>query len=189
MIISFNGDHGSGKSTIAQMVAKELGYPRYYMGQIFRDIAKEKGITLEELHKGIVDDAAVDKLVDDYLIKLSKKENDFVVESRTAWYFIPESVKFYFRVDSKESAKRVFLELQKENQRNEGVELNSIEKVEESLDKRKKMDDERYMKFYGINIRDDKNYDLVVNTTGLTIQEVFERAMDFIKVKINEKSN
>lgn len=180
MIISFNGDHGSGKSTIAKMVAEELNYPRYYMGQIFRDIAKEKGITLDKLHEGITDDVAIDKLVDDYLVDLSRKENDFVVESRTAWHFIPKSIKFYFRVDSKESAKRVFLELQKENQRNEGTELNSIEKVEKSLDNRKKMDDKRYLKFYGINIRDDKNYDLVIDTTKLTIQEVFEKVMKFI---------
>lgn len=185
MIISFNGDHGSGKSTIAKMVAEKLNYPRYYMGQIFRDIAKEKGITLEELHEGIADDVAIDKLVDEYLVDLSKKENNFVVESRTAWHFIPDSIKFYFRVDSKESAKRVFLELQKENQRNEGTELDSIEKVEKSLDNRKKMDDERYLKFYGINIRDDKNYDLVIDTTKLTIQEVFEKVMKFIKSKID----
>lgn len=189
MIISFNGDHGSGKSTIARMVAKQLGYPRYYMGQIFRDIAKEKGNTLEELHEGIVDDVAIDKLVDDYLVNLSKKESDFVVESRTAWYFIPKSIKFYFRVDSKESAKRVFLELQKENQRNEGKSLDSIEKVERSLDNRKKMDDERYFKFYGINIRDDKNYDLVIDTTSLTVQEVFEKVMKFIRFKLHEKSS
>ncbi|MFA5776927.1 MAG: cytidylate kinase family protein [Parcubacteria group bacterium] len=186
MIVSFNGDHGSGKSTIAQMVAKKLDYPRYYMGQIFRDIAKEKNITLEELHAGITDDVTIDKLVDDYLVDLSNKEKDFIVESRTAWYFIPKSIKVYFRVDSKKSAERVFLELQKENNRNEGAELDSIKKVEESLNKRKKMDDERYLKFYGINIRDDRNYDLVIDTTNLTIQEVFKKVMDFIKLKMDD---
>ena len=185
MIISFNGDHGSGKSTIAKMVAEKLRYPRYYMGQIFRDIAKEKGMTLEELHKKIVDDYSVDRMVDNYLVDLSKEKENFVLESRTAWKLIPDSIKIYLKVDSKEAAKRIFLELEKENQRNEGKELNSVEKIEVSINNRKKLDDERYMKIYGINIREEKNYDLFLDTTNLTIKEVFQKVIKFIDSKNN----
>lgn len=184
MIISFNGDHGSGKSTIAQMVAEKLGFQRYYMGQIFRDIAKEKGMTLEEFYdKGGVEEDSVDKSVDDYLIDLSKKEDDFVIESRTAWKFIPRSLKIYLKVDDGEAAERILLELKKENKRNEGNGLDSVEKVREIINKRRQQDDERYMKLYGINIRKEKNYDLVLDTTNLTINEVFQKIMSFIESK------
>lgn len=189
MIISFNGDHGSGKSTMAKNIAEALGFKRYYMGKIFRDLAKEKGLTLEDLHTHIVDNPEVDKMVDDYLVELAKKEDNFVIESRTAWYFIPNSLKIYLKIDDDEAAKRILGELQSHNERNEGKDLNTLEKVKESIIKRKKMDDERYMKFYGIDIRNKKDYDFVIDTTNLSIQESFEKVMEFIKTRINEKSD
>jgi cytidylate kinase len=183
MIISFNGDHGSGKSTIANRVAEKLGYQRYSTGQMFRDIAKEKGITLEELHGKIVNDYSVDKLVDSRTLDLSKKEGNFVIDSRMAWKIIPDSIKIYLKVGDNEAAKRIYLELKKENQRNEGKNLDSIEKVKESINRRKEMDDERYANLYGANIREEKNYDLVLDTTKLTIEEVFQKVMKFINSK------
>ena len=181
MIISLNGDHGAGKSTMAKELEKELGFKRYYMGKIFRDLAKERGLTLEDLHVYIMDNPDVDRMVDDYLIDLAKKEDDFIVESRTAWHFIPKSLKIYLKIDDGEAAKRIFSELQKHNERNEGKDLDTIEKVRDSIIKRKEMDDERYMKFYGISIRNDKDYDLVLDTTHLSIEESFQKVMEFIK--------
>ena len=180
MIISFNGDEGSGKSTIAKKVAAKLGYPRYYMGQIFRDIAARRKLTLVEYLKLGETDPSVDKEVDDYLIDLSKKENDFVIESRTAWYFVPQSLKIYLQVDEKDGAQRIFNELQKGNNRNEIKGEFSLEDILEKIRERKNTDNARYMKYYQINIREEKNYDFVLDTTKLTIEDVFKKTMEFI---------
>ena len=51
MIISFCGAEGAGKSTIAQMLAEKLGWPRYYMGGLRRQKARERGLSLEESNK------------------------------------------------------------------------------------------------------------------------------------------
>lgn len=184
MIISFNGDEGSGKSTVAKSVSTELNYPRYYMGQIFRDMAAKRNLTLVEYVKLGETDSSVDKDVDDYLIDLSQKESDFVIESRTAWHFIPQSLKIYLRVDEVEGAKRVFNELQNKNQRNEIAGDFSLEDILKKIQERRATDDARYMKYYGINIRDEKNYDLVLDTTNLSKEEVFRKVMEFIKEKI-----
>lgn len=189
MIISFNGDHGSGKSTIAEKVSDALGYARFYIGQIFRDMAKEKGMTLAEFQKLSKYDPSADKEVDDHVIKLSKENDNFVIESRTAWHFIPNSLKIYLKVSDQEAAKRVLKEAHKENRKNELVDAVSEEDVIKNLQDRKERDDDRYQRYYGINIREEKNYDFVLDTTNLSIEEVFEKVMDFIKSKINEKSN
>lgn len=187
MIISFCGDNGSGKSTAAIKIAKKLGFKHYHMGQVLRDMAKEKNITLEELNDLREKDSNFDKSVDDFLIKLGKDSDNFVIESRTAWFFIPNSLKIYLKVEEQEAAKRIFLELQGQNKRNEGKNLDSKKKVLESIRKRRNKDNGIYQKLYGINIRDEKHYDFVLDTTDLSIKKVFEEIMEFINSKINKQ--
>jgi len=96
MIISFNGNQGSGKTTIAKKVADSLNYPEYSMGKVFRELAEKKGITLAEFQRLCQKDPQTDQEVDRYMLGLAKKEKDLVIESRTAWHFIPQSLKIYF---------------------------------------------------------------------------------------------
>ena len=186
MIISFNGDHGSGKSTIAEKVADALGYSRFYMGQIFRDMAKEKGMTLSEFQKLHKYDPSADKEVDDRVVKLSKENDNFVIESRTAWHFIPESLKIYLKVSDQEAAIRVLKEIHSENRKNELADAVSEEEIIKNLQDRRERDNDRYQRYYGIDIRNMKNYDFVLDTTGLSIGEVFKKVMNFIKLRIDK---
>ncbi len=185
MIISFNGDHGSGKSTVAKKVSEKLNYPRYYMGQMFRDLATKKGLTLAEFQNLCDNDPLADKEVDGYMIELAKKESNFVIEGRTAWHFIPNSIKLYLKVDETEAAKRILKEIDTNVARKaEDKNLDSLESIIASERDRTARDDKRYMQYYGINIREEKNYDLVLDTTNLSVEEVFEKVMAFIKEKI-----
>lgn len=180
MIISFNGDEGSGKTTIAKKIAESLGFPYYYMGQIFRDMAAQKGLPLVEYLKLGETDPRIDKEVDDYLISLSRKENNFIIDSRTAWHLIQKSLNIYLKVSKAEGARRVFEELKHKNSRNEIREDVSLKKVLKKIQERRETDDKRYLKYYGINIRDEKKYDFLLDTTNLSIDEVFHETFDFI---------
>ncbi|MEA1926494.1 MAG: cytidylate kinase family protein [Patescibacteria group bacterium] len=185
MIISFNGDHGSGKSTIAKMVAEKLDYPRYYAGQIFRDMAEKNKMSLVEYLKLGEKDASIDKNVDDHIMELAKKEKDFVVESRTAWHFIPNSLKIFLKVDEEEGAQRMLKHLKKSNARsNEDKGVQTIQDVIASNRRRKESDEKRYKKYYSIDGGDAANYDFVLDTTKLGIQEVFLKTINFIDKKI-----
>ena len=48
VVITISGLPGSGKTTVARLVAKELGLEHVYAGDIFRRQAAEAGVTLEE---------------------------------------------------------------------------------------------------------------------------------------------
>jgi cytidylate kinase len=184
LIISLNGQEGSGKSIIAKMIAEKLNIPRFYMGQLFRDMAKEKNMTLMEFRKICDQDPSLDKKIDDYVTELPNKHKTFVIESRTAWHFIPQSIKIYLQVDSKTAAKRIFDGFAEKNNRgNEDANLNTIENIEKSILKRRVEDSERYFSFYGIHQDEEKNYDLIVDTTILTINEVLEKIITFINAK------
>lgn len=184
LIISLNGQEGSGKSTIATMIAEKMAVPRFYMGQLFRDMAQDKGFTLPEFRKVCDNDPGFDKKVDDYVISLPSKHPSFIIESRTAWHFIPQSLKIYLQVDSKVAAERIFKGLAKSNNRgNEDANLDTIENIEKSILQRRAEDSQRYFSLYNIKQDDAINYDFVLDTTNLSIHEVFEKVIGFIHEK------
>ncbi|MEI7621792.1 MAG: cytidylate kinase family protein [Candidatus Moraniibacteriota bacterium] len=186
LIISFNGQEGSGKSTIATMVSEKLNLPRYYMGQLFRDMAKEKGLDLVEFRKICDNDPDFDKKVDAYVVRLAKEQDKFIIESRTAWHFIPDSIKIYLKVDPIIAAERILKSMSaKQNRGNEDSNLNTIENIKSSILRRRKEDSERYFSLYGIRQDEEKNYDLIVDTTKLTAEEVFLKVMNFIESSIH----
>ena len=150
---------------------------------MFRDMAKKRSMTVEEFDKVCKTDPSMDKKVDDSVIKLARENDSFVIESRTAWHFIPQSIKIYLKVDDKEAAKRIFKESNNENRKNESNNFDSEDNILTSLKNRKINDDERYMKLYGLDIRKESNYDYILDTTSLSIENVFDKVIKFIDSK------
>ena len=171
MIISISGMPGAGKSTVAKIISKKLGFKRFYMGGIIRKMAKEKGLTLEEFY---IQNKDVDKLIDDYLVKLGQEEDNFIAEGRTAFYFIPHSIKLYLDINPKKGAARIFEELKNKNERNE-KNYKNVNEVLEGINKRVAAEVGHY-----VNVHDKSNYDFVLDTTNLTIDEVLEKLLNFI---------
>ena len=177
-----SGEHGSGKSTLAVKLADKLGYQRYYIGQILRNMAKEKGMIFADFLELFKKDQKYDREVDDYVVKLGQSQDNFVIESRTAWHFIPQSLKIYLKTNDLVAAKRMFLELQanSENRKNESNSTETLEDVLRNNRQRKKDDDSRYKKYYGIDVNKMENYDFVLDTTNLTREEVLEQVLQFV---------
>lgn len=189
MIISLSGAPGSGKSTTAQMLADKLGWPRYYIGGLRREAAQKRGMTLAEYNKLGETDPSTDKEVDEYQRQLGQKEDNFVIEGRTSWYLIPHSLKIYLDVDPEEGAKRIFGNLQRKNDRNEGKNLNSWHDVLVSNKVRMEGDNMRYRQYYGIDAFNVKNYDFYLDTTNLTPQQVFDRVYGWIAEHLDNRKN
>lgn len=184
MIISISGAEGSGKSTIAKMLAEKLGWPRYYIGGIRREKARERGLTLAEYNKLGENDPSTDLEVDEYQKKLGETNDNFIIEGRTSWYFIPQSFKIFFDVEIEEAAKRIFVALEKGSERNEDLEIKSVATAVESIKKRRISDKKRYQQYFGIDVFDMKHYDFILDTTNLSIEEVFEKTLSVVDERI-----
>lgn len=185
MIISLAGDPGSGKSTIAKKLAKKLGWPNFYIGKIRRLKAKKLGLTLAEYNRLGETDPQTDLEVDQYQKQLTKKYKNFVIEGRTSWYFLPQSIKIYLAVKQLVGAKRVFSQLRKKDTRNEDKNLLTVEDVLRSHRQRRLSDKKRYWQYYKIDVFDKKNYDYVIDTTTLNRQQVFNKVYQYVKNKLN----
>lgn len=186
MIISLSGAHGSGKSTIAQKLAETLNWPRYYMGGLRREAAAKRGLSLAEYNKLGETDPITDQEVDLYQKKLGEESDNFIIEGRTSWYFIPHSLKIYLDVDEDEGAKRVYHHLQQKNQRNEGGESDSVEAVKSSLKKRLESDNLRYKNYYNIEVYSPKHYDFYLNTTNLSPEQAFKQVYDYVCSRLDK---
>lgn len=183
MIISISGAEGAGKSTIAKMLAAKLGWPRYYIGGIRREKAREHGLTLEEYNKLGETDPSTDLEVDEYQKKLGETEDNFIIEGRTSWHFIPQSYKIYLDIAFEEGARRIFKALQNDNSRNEGSNLKTYDNVLTSLKTRRESDKLRYAKYFNIDVFDVKNYDFVLDTTNLSVEQVFTKILEVVESK------
>ena len=180
MIISIGGNQGSGKSTLAKKLAEALGWPRYYIGGLRREAAAKRGMTLAEYNKLGETDPSTDIEVDEYQKKLGETEDNFIIEGRTSWYFIPHSLKFFIDVSDEVGAKRIFAA----NRSGEDSSMSTFEEVLSSVKNRKASDRKRYLQFFGIDTYDPKNYDYVIDTTNMTIEEVFNQVYGIIREKL-----
>jgi CMP/dCMP kinase len=189
MIISLSGAPGSGKSTIAQLLSDKLGWQRYYIGRIWREMASKHGVDVKEYSKLNESSPNKDREVDEYQRELGKNEDNFIIEGRTSWYFIPQSFKIYLYVEPEEGAKRIFGSLQKKNNRNEGENLATWQDVLASNKERMASDNGRYLKYYGIDVNDKKNFDFYLDTTNLTPEQVFSEVLKWVEERLDNTKN
>jgi cytidylate kinase len=169
------------------MLASKLDWPRYYIGGLRREAAKKRGLTLAEYNKLGETDPATDKEIDLYQEELGKKEDNFIIEGRTSWYFIPQSLKIYLDVSPEVAAKRIFHNLQSKNDRNEGSHLDSIEAVLASNKQRLASDKLRYRQYYNIDVFDPKNYDFYLDTTNMNPEQAFDIVYGFVKNNLDKR--
>lgn len=166
MILTIAGSPGTGKTSVGKILADKLGYRFYSMGGLRGNMALEKGLTLDELNALGEQESSTDIPVDEYQKELGQKEDNFVIEGRLSWHFIPHSFKILLTCDPAEAARRIYLARKHEADTREDEPLYaSPEEAEKVLRLRVESDKRRYQKYYGIDYQDQAHYDLVIDTT------------------------
>ena len=180
MIITLTGLPGAGKSTVADKLAQQLNMSRFSAGDLRRNMAQERGLTLDELNTLGETQDFTDKDVDAYQEKIGKEQDNFVIDGRLSWHFIPNSLKVFLDVDMDEAAKRIF-EASKQWQRPNEIAYETPQQVREALTARLASDQKRDRQYYNVDYLNPDNYDLVIDTTQKKTEEIIAiilRALD-----------
>ncbi len=160
MRVTIGGPPGSGKTTVSKLVSKELQYNHIYTGDIFRNLAKEKGVSLEDFSKLAEKDDSIDIEVDRRQKELGKQEN-IILEGRMARFMINPDLSVWITASFDERIKRIS---ERENL--------DYEAVYKETKAREKSEIIRYQKIYNVDISNLDSYDLVINSLRINAEGV-----------------
>ncbi len=173
MKITISGDVGSGKSSVSRLLAKKYKLKHYSAGGFTRKLAEKKGITVLELSKLAEKNKEIDKIIDESSKKLENK-NNFILDARMGFYFLPKTIKIFLKTKPEIAAKRIYdQDRAKERYKTLKDALNAVKR--RSFSERK-----RYEKYYHVDHTNKKHYDLILDTSNMTIGETLKRIVKYI---------
>jgi predicted cytidylate kinase len=164
VLITISGLPGSGKTTVARMVAELLHLEHVYAGDMFRRQAEAHGLSLEEYARRAETDHSIDRALDAQM-RARAQQGNAVLEGRLAAFVADEAGV---------PALRVFLTATEPVRTarivgREGGE--TLERLRETQ-AREASDARRYREIYGVDYHDPARYDLVLDTDGCTPEEL-----------------
>lgn len=158
--ITITGDLGSGKSAVSRILCEKTGFDYVSTGRIQRQLAAELGLDTLEMNRRADTDPAIDQRIDGIFIDLGKDPNSYVVDSRMAWFFLPDSFKVYLQADVAIAAERILGDPTRKSE-----EYESKDEAIAKILARKQSENNRFLLKYGADSTNLHNFDLVIDTT------------------------
>jgi cytidylate kinase len=168
MHISITGDLGSGKSTVAKKLCEILGYKYLSTGEIQRQLALEKGMNTLEFNKFTDQNQFIDDYIDQRLKDVNNQLDSYILDSRLGWHFVKKSFKVYVMAIEEVAASRVMIDSSRIGE----PQADDIQQKIKEQKERRKSENERFEKTYGVKPSIFKDFDAVIDTSSANIEEV-----------------
>lgn len=156
--LTIGGLPGTGTTTVCGLLRDRLGLRYVYTGQLFRDEAHSRGMSLQEFGRLCEKDPSVDRALDDRQVRLLQ-EPPVLLEGRLAGWLAHQNdlpaLKVWITCDDDERVRRV-------TKRDGG----DPEVQRRTMAEREQSEAQRYRQYYGIDVTDLSPYDLVLDSTG-----------------------
>jgi len=164
MRLTIGGPPGSGTTSIAKLLADAHGLVHIYAGLIFRDMAREKDLSLAEFGKLAEKDDSFDRSVDERMAEMALSGPDTIAEGRMAAFVVEApDIKIWLDAPLDVRVSRIA-----------GREGLAEDKVRAMTMDRQESETQRYQRYYGIDIYDLSCYDIVINTEKWHIDGVYK---------------
>ncbi len=162
LVIALSGFHGTGKTTIAKMVADKYGLRYVSSGMIFRNLARDMGLSLEELSRLAESKPDIDYAIDDRLKRLAR-EGGIIADALLSGWMLREiaHIKIWFHAPMEVRIRRI---ADRESRGYKEVYRETIAREESEI--------RRFKKYYNIDLNDLSIYDFIVSTHPYSIEAV-----------------
>ena len=154
LTIAVSGLHGAGTTTVAKALAEAFNLRYISAGMIFRQLAKERGVSLAEFSKIAEKHPDIDQEIDDRT-RLEAEASNVVIDAYIAgWVARREAhITIYLHAPLDVRALRI---ANRESQ--------NYEEILEETQIREQSEQARFREFYGIDVTDTRLFDIVLNT-------------------------
>jgi len=174
MRVTISGLSGSGTTTVADLLSKELSMDVISAGEMFRAIAKEKSLQLREFNKLAENNDDFDRGIDEKQGKEAMKRENVIVEGRLSGFFVPHAdLKIWLKAPIEIRARRVA-----------GREGIAYEEALSAMKSREQSEHKRYEQYYGINLDDLTIYDLVIDSSRRSERDIVEMIIKAAKERV-----
>jgi CMP/dCMP kinase len=178
--ITIAGDIGSGKTTVARRLAGMIGVDPLSIGSLQRQLAQARGVDTLELNQLAETDMGIDREIDGHFKGLS--HGDLVAEARLAWHFIPDTLKVFLYISDFEAVRRVIGAKRADENYDPAL---AVEKIFA----RRLSEVERFKRYYDVDIDRLSNYDLVIDTTFSSVDEIVKKIFKHLHVEGRSKDS
>ena len=163
MRITISGPPGSGKSTLSKRLSEQLGLELISMGDIFRKMAEDRCMSLEEFGILAKSNDEIDRKLDESQQKIAKEKDNIILEGRLSGFLVDADLKIWLKTSLETRAERI---ANRENK--------SISSALDETSERAKCEADRYMNYYNIDVSDLSVYDLVIDSGKWNPDEITE---------------
>ena len=160
MILTVSGEVGAGKSTVARSLARNLGLRYMSGGEMFREEARRRGVSLEALSRLAEQDSSIDRAID-HLQVTEARGGEIVVDSRLSGWLIDGNLRVWLRAPLEVRARRVAAR--------DGM---KVEGARADIESREASERRRYAALYQINLDDLTRYHVVLDTALWTAEDI-----------------
>ena len=154
MKITISGLCGSGTTTVASLLSKKLNMELISSGIAFRELARERGLSLEEFGKLSESDSTFDNLIDQKQKEMALDRDNIIAEGRLSGFMVEAGLKIWLKAPLEVRSKRV---AKRENK--------PTDQALAEITKREECDLKRYEKYYQIDLNDLSIYDLIIDSS------------------------
>jgi cytidylate kinase, putative len=153
VLLTISGPSGSGKTTVANSLSQRLGFAHISAGEVFRELARERALSLEQLSKLAEKDPEIDQMVDTRQAELAQSHENVIVDGRLSGWVLKGDIAVWLKAPLEVRAERIA----RREDKDRAIALRETRTRDSS-------EAARYLAFYNIDTVNLDIYDLIIDT-------------------------
>lgn len=160
--ITLSGCVGSGKTTIGKLLANKLQYNFISIGNLTRQFAETKGLSIVQFQEQCLANPKMDKEIDLEFSNECNNSENLIIDYRLGFKFINNAYHIFLKISEETAIERIKL-------------ANRASETFETISQRNEAFKNQFLNAYGVDYTMPKNYDLIIDVEQfITPEEIIE---------------